>query len=668
MNCTILRSSRAGERIRRDEPLGQPDDAHLEAAAQPQLFGVAERDLDAAAADVDHDRRPAHHVDAVDRGEVDEARLLGAGDHAGPDAGLLDDAGEELAPVLRFARGAGGGRKDLVDAVRLGDPPELRQREQRRRSWPARSGSCRRARRRRDAPSPSRDRSPRTTGPPRTRTTIMWTEFVPMSMAARRMGHNCGGKVRRRRRDARVRAYNPCFGRERRPASRPRIVAEKSYHEAPERSVTACCTAGCAPSNGRCRMPPAATARPCTRRGSPRGACARRCRSCWPTCRRRRRSGWRGGFRRITRALGPVREIDVTLGVLEASRRAVSRCGGEPAGAWRSELRAERDASVGRRCLAASRHVDADRLVAQLEAIAGMADAQPAGRRAVGQPRGAGRAHRPTCARTCSTAVAAAGALYAPEPLHVVRIATKKLRYAMELAHEFRLLPSTAAAAAARAHAGHARAACTICRCSCERLAAAQATLPSADAGVAADLAHVMAALDDECRRLHAEYVAGRDPLLAAVERGARNRHGRSGARRRDRARVHVRALSACARCRSISFATALRLNAAPNGPMTRSARWCRVASPRLRKEAAALKALDDHLRRHPHQPAHPREADGRRARSRALAAPAGARHPVARTRRAPTRRFSPTWRSTRGDRTSRASATSPTWGSSPPG
>ena len=66
------------ERIRGDEPFGEPNDAHLEAAAKPHRFGVAERDLDAAAADVDDDRRPAHHVDAVDRGEVDEPRLLGA--------------------------------------------------------------------------------------------------------------------------------------------------------------------------------------------------------------------------------------------------------------------------------------------------------------------------------------------------------------------------------------------------------------------------------------------------------------------------------------------------------------------------------------------------------------------------------------------------------------
>ena len=156
-----------------------------------RLLGVAERDLDAAAADVDHDRGPAHHVDAVHRREVDQARLLGAGDDAGADAGLARAmrARNSLA-VLRLAGRARGGCQDLVDAVRLGDPAELGQREQRRAHGRRRSGSCRRARRRRGAPFPSRGRSPRTRGPRRTCTTIMWTEFVPMSMAARRMAHS----------------------------------------------------------------------------------------------------------------------------------------------------------------------------------------------------------------------------------------------------------------------------------------------------------------------------------------------------------------------------------------------------------------------------------------------------------------------------------------------
>ena len=53
---TSLRSSRGVERIALDEPLGQPDDAELEAAAELDAGAGAARDLDAAAADVDDDR------------------------------------------------------------------------------------------------------------------------------------------------------------------------------------------------------------------------------------------------------------------------------------------------------------------------------------------------------------------------------------------------------------------------------------------------------------------------------------------------------------------------------------------------------------------------------------------------------------------------------------
>ena len=45
------------ERIALDEPLGQADDAELEAAAELDCRPGAARDLDAAAADVDDDRR-----------------------------------------------------------------------------------------------------------------------------------------------------------------------------------------------------------------------------------------------------------------------------------------------------------------------------------------------------------------------------------------------------------------------------------------------------------------------------------------------------------------------------------------------------------------------------------------------------------------------------------
>ena len=123
-----------------------------------------ERDLDAAAADVDdHAVALAAEVDAVGGGDVDQPRLLGAGDDAHVDAGPLADRGEEVAAVLGLARGAGRGGDDLVDLVRVGEPAELRQRLAGRRPSPPGSGPGRRGRRRRAGPSPSRGRRSRTT-------------------------------------------------------------------------------------------------------------------------------------------------------------------------------------------------------------------------------------------------------------------------------------------------------------------------------------------------------------------------------------------------------------------------------------------------------------------------------------------------------------------------
>ena len=68
-----------GERVRLDEPLGQPDHADLEAAAEGHVSGGAERDLDAAAADVDHDGGRAADVDAVAGREVNQPGFFGAG-------------------------------------------------------------------------------------------------------------------------------------------------------------------------------------------------------------------------------------------------------------------------------------------------------------------------------------------------------------------------------------------------------------------------------------------------------------------------------------------------------------------------------------------------------------------------------------------------------------
>ena len=79
---------------------------------------------------IDHAGRPAD-VHAVAGGQVDQPRLFGAGDDLDPDAGEAVHLGNEVAAVVRFAGGAGGGRDDLVDLVRFGQALELRQRLER---------------------------------------------------------------------------------------------------------------------------------------------------------------------------------------------------------------------------------------------------------------------------------------------------------------------------------------------------------------------------------------------------------------------------------------------------------------------------------------------------------------------------------------------------------
>ena len=120
------------QRVGAHEALAQADHADLEALGQLRAVHRAQRDLDAAAADVDDHAVAAAEVDAVDRGEVNQARFFMAGDHTHADAGFVHDGGEEVAAVFGFARRAGRRRDDLVDAVRIRQPLELGERLQAR--------------------------------------------------------------------------------------------------------------------------------------------------------------------------------------------------------------------------------------------------------------------------------------------------------------------------------------------------------------------------------------------------------------------------------------------------------------------------------------------------------------------------------------------------------
>ena len=294
----------------------------LKLRANFDLAAAAERDLDAAAADVDDDRG-LRRVDAVDGGQVNEARLLGAGDDARPDAGLLLDGGEEVAAVLGLARGAGGGGEDLVDLVRVGEALELRERLQGRAHAPSRVSL-----------RPSRPPAPRRTisfsrsmtskeRSGRTRTTIMWTELVPMSMAARRM-------------EARV-EEGPYNGRPNPSMQRPplpvRLMRQRllTLLNAMPAAATGDVTVG-ASRAGRVAAPARGAA------GAGRG--------------RGRPTPWiapASSVRRITRALGPIRELDVALGHLDelGARAGVSA---RAMGQVRRHLTRARDAAAAGPC------------------------------------------------------------------------------------------------------------------------------------------------------------------------------------------------------------------------------------------------------------------------------------------------------------------------------
>ena len=175
------------QRIALDEALGQTDHAELEAAARFDVRADAARDFDAAAADVDDHGRFAGAADAVDRGQMDEPGFLRARDDARADSGLFGDRVEELAAVFGFADRAGRRRRGsrrrgaIRPAGGISTAPGAR-----------RASTSGVSARPSSPPAPrrtisfsrsmiSKDRSGRT------RTTIMCSELVPMSMAAMRI-------------------------------------------------------------------------------------------------------------------------------------------------------------------------------------------------------------------------------------------------------------------------------------------------------------------------------------------------------------------------------------------------------------------------------------------------------------------------------------------------
>jgi CHAD domain-containing protein len=205
-------------------------------------------------------------------------------------------------------------------------------------------------------------------------------------------------------------------------------------------------------------------------------------------------------IRRLTRALGTVRELDVTLQLLDelASAPDVPRTAVEDVRALVVE---ERDA---RRALMLKRleRVDAQKLGRRLASVG------EALQNTTHEPWRRALSNRLVLrSKRLVAAMDAAGHMYSPERLHDVRIAAKKLRYGLELASD----------SGVKQAAPHVR---TIKRAQDllgrlhdlqvlqTHIAAAQISGNSARPDARAALEALSAGVEEQCRHLHGKYLS----------------------------------------------------------------------------------------------------------------------------------------------------------------
>lgn len=212
--------------------------------------------------------------------------------------------------------------------------------------------------------------------------------------------------------------------------------------------------------------------------------------------------------RRITRALGPVRELDVTLLLLTelegkgtASKRAIARLRKavlEERQRRRTEMLVEITPSK------------LDKLRKRLVKVASP-DAHVAAvpRNALNEAA-AQASHR---ARTLKAAIEHAGGMYIGDRLHRVRIEAKKLRYALEIQRELSKSRSTAVLARLKKEQDLLGRIHDL-EILIDRARGVQGTLSPRDRIGMAELNKLIRVLEDECRAGHAVYMHSRPSLV----------------------------------------------------------------------------------------------------------------------------------------------------------
>jgi CHAD domain-containing protein len=220
------------------------------------------------------------------------------------------------------------------------------------------------------------------------------------------------------------------------------------------------------------------------------------------------------GVRRLTRTLGPVRELDVALVILDELEKSddVPRAAIERLRASVAEERRRLHAELRERI----DEFDLQKVRKRAVSVA-RKHANSAGRRegeavVVGRDRVARRARRLTIA------IENAAGLYLPDRLHEVRIAIKKLRYTLELTQrissarlsaQVRLLKESQDLLG-RMHDLEVLIA---------RTRSIQSSPGASTLKVSADLDRLVRHLENECRQLHGHYMALRAKLITLCSR-----------------------------------------------------------------------------------------------------------------------------------------------------
>jgi CHAD domain-containing protein len=212
--------------------------------------------------------------------------------------------------------------------------------------------------------------------------------------------------------------------------------------------------------------------------------------------------------RRVTRALGPVRELDVALAHLSEfeSKGAAPSAAIEHVRRFITRQRNERRrAMLG--VLTPGKLEKLKKPVTQ----AGV----PAGARAAADVE----ASRRVIARSTklAQAIERAGGMYLPDRLHAVRVAAKKLRYALELQQQIRRSRATSRIEQLKAMQDLLGRMHDL-EVLIDRVRATEVEEAAVNRLVALDLDRLVRALEAECRELHATYMTKRGALLKLCE------------------------------------------------------------------------------------------------------------------------------------------------------